>query len=431
MSPLIFPSRAYRRTRERASGLLFALGIDDQNVTPPTGHTLAFTRAGGRTVIDSTGRVVTVAHSQWPWSAVFNSVENVWEPTLDFQPASTNLCLQSENFGTTWAAISTPTRTAAAKACGDVALDLLNDTSAAALQGYSQAVTFTGNAVKALSLFVAQGSSTSSVVRLRDTTAAADRLLAIITWSGGVPSVTTSGGTGTFVSQVALANGVYRLLFQTTSVTAANTNQIEIYPATTSGLAVANTGSLYVGGVQAENLPAPSSYLKTTTATVARVIDALTSSITIPTTADFTVYARLARPLWAGLATGWSSNQSIVGQPSTDSNTWYLYYDPINQQIRSALTVGGAGVTAVQSIPATGMLDICAQYTALQTAGKSRLDVGSGFSAYSSTSTAFTAWTSTTFNIGFEGAQSMFGGIRKLVIASGARTLTQMRGVLV
>jgi hypothetical protein len=46
---------------------------------------------------------------------------------LQVMPSTTNLCLQSSNFGTTWAAIGTPTRSAAADYCGDVALDLRKD----------------------------------------------------------------------------------------------------------------------------------------------------------------------------------------------------------------------------------------------------------------------------------------------------------------
>jgi hypothetical protein len=57
----------------------------------------------------------------------------------------------------------------------------------------------------------------------------------------------------------------------TTSVTAANVNQIEVYPATDAALAVANTGTINMGGVMAEdNADRCSSYIATTTATVTR-----------------------------------------------------------------------------------------------------------------------------------------------------------------
>jgi hypothetical protein len=115
-------------------------------------------------------------------------------------------------------------------------LDLLGDDSATVLEGYSQTITFTGNALKAVSLVLAAGTSTSTVVRLRDTTAGTNRLLATITWAAGVPTVTMTTGEKAG-EPVALASGGYRVGFQTTSVTAANTHLLQIYPATTAALA--------------------------------------------------------------------------------------------------------------------------------------------------------------------------------------------------
>lgn len=194
------------------------------------------------------------------------------------EPASTNLVLRSEDFSAAWAAVGTPTRSAAAKTCGALNMDLIGDDSAAALEGYTQTITYTGNATKTVSLFVAQGTSTSAVIRLRDTTAPADRLLAVITWSAaGVPTSTMT--TGTLTSTTAYPDGVWRIDYLTTAVTAANTNSLEVYPATDAALAVANTGYIYVGGVQSENAILASSYIATAAATVTRAIDSLTYPI--------------------------------------------------------------------------------------------------------------------------------------------------------
>lgn len=425
--PQLFPSRAFRRTRERASGLLFAFGVDDMSPTLVTGQTLALTRATGRTVFDQTGRVSHIAHSQWPWSMVYNSAEATWEPTLDVRPATTNLCLQSENFGTTWAAISTPTRTAAALTVGDVALDLLSDTSAAALQGYSQVVTFTGNAVKAASFFSAPGTNTSLVVRLRDVTGAANRLLATITWTGGVPTVTMT--TGTNIGVIACANGAYRFQFQTTSVTAANTNQLEVYPATTAALAVANTGTAYVGGVQVENQPAPGPYVKRTTATATSNFDIISTPVAIPL-ADFSVYVRLARPWWAGTTTGWSNTTGVFGQVASVTNSyWSIDIDAANNNLRAVLGTGGSGMTAPASMPATSMIDCCANFRNLTTGPSCRLDVGAGPTAYSAPIAAVAQWNSTTTYIGSDGLLSLGLGVRKIIVASGIRSLSEMRGL--
>lgn len=179
---------------------------------------------------------------------------------------SSNLVLQSENFGTTWAVVATPTRTAAAHTASGITLDLLGDDNAGAAEGYSQVIAFTGNAAKVVSLFVKEGSSTSSVFHLVDSTAPATRLLAALTWSAGLPVVAMT--TGTLEGYDTLADGVFRIRMVTTSVTAANTNTLNIYPANTAAGDVTRTGQIYAGGVQAENALVSMSYVRTTTASV-------------------------------------------------------------------------------------------------------------------------------------------------------------------
>lgn len=179
----------------------------------------------------------------------------------------TNVCLQSEDFGTTWVAVGTPTRSAAAKRCGDVVLDLIGDDDGAVLERYQQTIAFTGNAVKAISVFVAQGTSTSSVVQLTDTTALTQRLTAAITWAAGAPVVAMTAGT--LEGTDTLGDGVFRLRFTTTAVTAANNNDLRISPATDAAGNVVPTGNAYFGGVQVENAGRCAPYIKTTTASVA------------------------------------------------------------------------------------------------------------------------------------------------------------------
>lgn len=424
-----FPTAAFRRTRERASPYVLHWSADDFTLALSTGQTLTYTRAGSRTVLDSGGRVVTLAKNQPSWGAAYNTSTTNREPVYQSDRAVTNLCLRSEDFGTTWAAIGTPTRTASALRCGDLVLDLLGDDAAGTLEGYSQAITFTGNAVKAVSLFIAPGTSTSSVVRLRDTTASANRLLATITWSGTTPSVAMT--TGTHLVSIPCAGGVYRLLFQTGSVTAANTNQIEVYPATTSGLATANTGTLYVGGVQCENYDAPRAYMKSVGTSGTTTGDELTATLAwLPQ--DFTVYARLHRPPWAGATMPGGFVGGIVSQWNASGARWGIRYEGASGNIVAYLNDGTTSVTASAAIPAGGFIDVCAEYVNVTSAGKVRLDVGAGFGSYSSTVTAISAWAASTVYIGqwSTGTENMDAGLRRLIVAPGARTLAALKGVL-
>jgi hypothetical protein len=424
-----FPTRAFRRTREKASPYLFAFSADDFSLIAPTGQTLVHTRSSGRTVLDSGGRVVTLATQQPSWAAVYNATTGNQEPVWHSDRACTNLVLRSEDYSTTWSAVGSPTRTAAAKYTGDVALDLIGDDAAGTLEGYTQTVTFTTNAVKAVSVFVAKGTSTSSAIRLRDTSAAANRLLAVVTWSGTVPSVAMT--TGTLVGSVPCANGVYRLLFQTTSVTAANTNSLEVYPATDSALAVSGTGTLYAGGAQAENYDYPRPYVKSLGSQGGASGDTLSATLAwLPQ--DFTVYARVLRPCWAGVTTPSGFIAGIASQWHTSGSRWGLRFGGVSGDVQAMLDDGTTTVTASASIPAGGALDLCAQFSGVTTAGTVRLDVGAGFGSTSSAVTAIAAWGNPTLFVGSwsSNAENMDAGLRRLIVAPGARTLASLRGVL-
>lgn len=177
------------------------------------------------------------------------------------EQSTVNLVTAPEDFGNVaWVVSGTPTRSAAAKRLGSVVMDLLGDDDAAGYEYYQQTMTFTGNAVKAVSFYFAQGTSTSTRVLVYDGTAAAYRLDMAVAWSGGVPVVTMD--TGTHLGTDNLGSGVFRLRLATTSVTAANTNTLFVQPANYAGAGAdpTLTGTIYIGGVMAENNTFATSY---------------------------------------------------------------------------------------------------------------------------------------------------------------------------
>ncbi len=261
----------------------FGLGFGDLGagvvsiVAGISGATPTFTRATAAWTNLSDGTIGLVASG---------NPRSTYSPTGTYlgylaEGARTNVCQRGEDFTAVWTDVGTPT-VAAGTTIGALTLSTLGDDSAAALEGKIQTVTFTGDAVKAISLYVKQGTSTSTAIRVRDTSAPADRLLAVVTWSGTVPVVTMTTGTDvTGTPQQQGTSGVYRLSFVTTAVTAANTNSLEIYPATDAALAVTGTGTIQVGGVQAEDAVFPSSLIRTpASATVTRNADVLTYATT-------------------------------------------------------------------------------------------------------------------------------------------------------
>lgn len=152
-----------------------------------------------------------------------------------------------------WTLSDTPVLTQMSVISGDFALDTLNDNSASLAEYFFQAVTFTGDAVKVLSIIVDRGTSTQSSIVIRDTIASVNRLEATLTWTGEVPSLAMVAGT--LLGSDSLGNNLYRLRFQSTSVTAANAHEVRIYPA---GQTVSLTGTLFAGYCQVENASAVS-----------------------------------------------------------------------------------------------------------------------------------------------------------------------------
>lgn len=248
------------------------LGAGEVDLTLTRGSGVAtFSRATGATTFLST-RVPANVASGVPRS--WYTPDGTYAGYIG-DPAATNICLWSEDLSNAaWSNIGTPTL-GTPLAWGSVSLDLLGDDSAAAVEGKSQVIAFTGSVAKTVSLFVAEGSSTSGEIRLRDTTAGADRLLVTIAWSGGVPTPTVT--TGTLLGMVGpFANGVYRLEVLTGSVTATNTNQLELYPASDAALSVLATGTMYMGGVMVQNATTVClTYVPTTDASVTKNTDAL------------------------------------------------------------------------------------------------------------------------------------------------------------
>ncbi|HEY8379716.1 MAG TPA: hypothetical protein VIK91_24665, partial [Nannocystis sp.] len=121
-----------------------------------------------------------------------------------------------------------------------------------------------------VSVYLAQGpnpSPTGTHIVLRDGTARVDRLRARVTWSAGAPAVTMITGTQ-ITAPEHVRQGIYRLQFRSTAVTAANSHTVQIEPAREG-----ETGDVYAGGVQVEDAVVPSSLIVTEGATAARATD--------------------------------------------------------------------------------------------------------------------------------------------------------------
>lgn len=232
-----------------------------------------FTRADTASYIDKgAGTLKSAASGKARLNFVDLDSDGVREtPALLQEMTRTNLITLSENFGS-WTDSGTPVKTGSqADPGGGTAAYLIEDDSAAAEEYIARSVSFTGNAVKAVSVWAKAGSAATSEIQIRDTTAGAYRMQAVITWTAGVPSVAMTSGT--HLQTQRYRGGWYRFLLASSAVTAANSHQMRLSPA---GATASATGTCYFFGAQCEDAVFPSSYIPTSGSTDARTVDSLT-----------------------------------------------------------------------------------------------------------------------------------------------------------
>lgn len=418
-------------------------GLDLQGrLVARTGQIGTFSRggtAGTASSVDVNGRVFVPGSSTPRFYHQYDSTTGTYTPRgVVLTGSRKNLVLQPEGLGTaSWTDIvAGGTATDGGDTGCGVSLTTLNDTSAVAEYVRGQTVTFTGDAVKAFSCFAKKGTATTSVIALRDVTASAWRLAAELTWSGSVPSVNMSlgGGAGTYIGyQGPFYGNVYRLLFQTSSVTAANTNSVRIYAADTWTGSTALTGTLLIGGVQAEDAAFPSQYIPQTSSALTRSADALTFPVNIEPRA-MTVYGKVTIP---AIAIDASTNYLLfsLGKATTVAP----YFSAKLQGADLTLMVqhdnnGGGGAVAGYAGAVAASGDTYEFRAVLQSdgsviGGAARNAGAETIGGTSSAATLSSAWSVATLTVGaqWSAIQQAFAAFQSLRIAAGVQTMAYMR----
>ena len=282
-----------------------------------TGATFARTGTNARYVTKGQGVLTAAAANAARIEWVDLDGDYVREtPGLLLEAAVTNLITDSEALSA-WTSVGTPglTDSQADPESGTDAY-LVEDDDAAATEGVFLAVTFTGNATKVASVFVKQGTSTRNTVEIYDATAATARHGVFVTWTNGVPALSTNEGSGTLYDPERLQNGWWRIAFSAAGVLAANSNRMYLFPTDKTD---ASTGTAYFFGAQAENGTIPTSYIPTASGTAARGAD----SLSFPYVADqqaMTVYVRFIE---RGTIT--NADARILNIGGQSDNALYLY----------------------------------------------------------------------------------------------------------
>lgn len=433
------PGLAPQRVRERRSRSLFHLRAADATIAALTGQTPTFSRASvGSAVPDQQGRLFSPVHSQPGWAMVDADGDGTRDELgLFLDLGRTNLVLQSENFAVTWTAVNSPGLSSGVKAIGQLSMSLVSD-GGASLAGYTQVIAFTSDAVKSGFFYWGANTSASSVVRVRQTSGTpGDRFLCTVV-SNGTAAPTATAATGAIIGApvyIGRIEGVdiWRIEYQTTSITAAQTNQLEFYPATNAALLTTATGAAYFGGFQMENAVIPSGYVKTTTGTVARTRDSLQFGIPfLPQ--DLTVYARIARPNWAAVSTDLGFQPTILAIGNGSPRLEFYFTQAARTIGFDSIDAAGTNGRATAAVPAGSVIEVCAQLFNARLANQVRIDVGAGFGNFSaSNGTLGSAWSSAFLSVGDvlnSPGNCLNAALLSAKVAAGALTLTQMRQLL-
>ena len=176
----------------------------------------------------------------------------------------TNLCLQSENLGTTWTAAAVSV-TANQRTAPDGTLSMDTVTATGGAGFLQQAITVTNSTVYTASVYVYAASNRT---RLIIHNGASD--ICNIAWTSISGNTTSVSGTASGIAATHVGSSIYRLSFTFTSTS--TTANFRIQPLDGSGNAVSGaTGDFW--GAQLEAGAFPTSYIPTTASAVTRAAD--------------------------------------------------------------------------------------------------------------------------------------------------------------
>jgi len=386
-----------------------------------------FARTGTATFVDRAGVVRTAADGVPRDGHWING-----ERTLLLEPSRENLCIRSEEFDT-WTVQSGASASANSTVAPDGTTTADTITGGGLIEsGVYRVPTFTGDGEKAFAIYLKAGTSPRTDLLVYDATALALRMRCVVTWAGGVPTLSNGGGAGTLYPVEALANGWYRILFSATGVLAANATRFYVYPHNLS----LYTGTVYAWGAQAENAVVPSSYIPTAASTVTRNADSLyfdATSLNPPR--EMAVYVRGVEQANAALTpksetavlsiTSASLTDPSFGISKPSGATYTAFHDPATL---TSASVSAASVVRGDVVELRGQL----LSTGATLIGLSRNGGAETASAAGTPQTLGGAWSATRVNLNAYGTASAFGqfAFTHVAIATGTKTMAESRALL-
>jgi hypothetical protein len=240
----------------------------DKTLSARKGPTPVFTRASTATFVGSNGLIQ---------SAAINEARFDHDPVtlackgLLIEEGRTNVCLSSENFGTTWSTFNSSTSLISQVAPnGDPSAYSLVENTSTTQHSIFQSIAFAGTTNYTFSVFVKAGSR--NFASLVEQSSGGTIRRTFFNLSTG--EVGTKNASHTASTQQ-LPNGWWRLIISFTSGSAASANiAIELASADNVSSYLGNgSGNAFLWGAQVEAGSFPTSYIPTTTGTLARGAD--------------------------------------------------------------------------------------------------------------------------------------------------------------
>jgi hypothetical protein len=263
------------------------------------------------------------------------------------EASKTNLCLQSATFGTSWIVSgATISSDATAAPDGTTTADKLVEGSGGTFHLVRQDIGISANTPYTFSVFIAPAGRTFCRVQWSDSTETNGAFIDVNLTTGATGTVTTFGaGTAAAATVTAYANGFYRVTIRCTVDASSVTGRVQILSA--SALGTVNysgdgASGLFCWGGQLEAAQFASSYIPTTTVSVARTADSCIRTLG----SEFSATAGTV--VVAGRASG--------GQDATAAQVWSL--DDASANNRTFLfRPGSSDAASLRNISAT-LLDV-------------------------------------------------------------------------
>lgn len=298
---------------------------------------LSSTVSANRTIVNSLGRIAQATANTR--RVFYNPVTLAVRGTL-FEPASTNLCLQSEDLATTWTNTrATVTTNAIAAPTGATTADKLVEDTTASNSHYNQQ-----NFVKAASslpyvysIFAKAGERTFFRIQVLD--GGANGAFSDVNLSAGTATAASLIGTGFTSLSSAIenyGNGWYRVILRFTSNTATALQVFNVLANSLGGVTYTGDGTsgAYFWGGQLEQAAEETTYIPTTTTSV-------TGGADVVTLATGTIFSATQGGMLLKYIPSASGTRTIV---SITDGTANEVYDLTQSALNPTFTVTDGGV---------------------------------------------------------------------------------------